>query len=312
MTTDPASRPVLSAYIAMICASLSWASLFVAAKMAFIEVPPIEVLSVRFVIGSAILWLLIVATRQLAHARTLALPAFCIGLLEPGVASVVTFVGLTLTTAVNATIIISLMPLISLVMGRMFLKEPITLLISVGSCIAIGGTLLLVADDAAGGSNIVGDAMIFGALIIGVCGQLLLRRMATRHGRPLIVTAWQLTGSMVVTLIVVAALESREFAFSWAGSIGWQTWLVLLYLGVVIGGLAFVLYNYSLRTLPVGHISLFVTLTTPLGVVLAVTVLGETITVQDTVAIVLVLLGVALPSLGALPGVRRVFATARC
>ncbi len=311
MTTDPASRPVLSAYIAMICASLSWASLFVAAKMAFIEVPPIEVLSVRFVIGSAILWLFIVATRQLAHARTLALPAFLIGLMEPGAAAVITFTGLTLTTAVNATIIVSLMPLISLVMGRMFLKEPITLLISVGSFIAIGGTILLVADDAAGGSNIVGDAMIFGALIISVAGQLLLRRMATRHGRPLIVTAWQLAGSTVTTLVVVAALDTRAFAFNWVGQITWETWLVLVYLGVVIGGLAFMLYNYSLRTLPVGHISLFVTLTSPLGVVLAVTVLGETITVQDTAAIVLVLLGVALPSLGALPAVRRVFATAR-
>ena len=71
------------------------------------------------------------------------------------------------------------------------------------------------------------------------------------------------------------------------------------------------LYNYSLRTLPVGHISLFVTLTSPLGVLLAVFILGETVTALDIVAIVLVLLGVALPSLGALPAVRRVFATAR-
>jgi drug/metabolite transporter (DMT)-like permease len=57
------------------------------------------------------------------------------------------------------------------------------------------------------------------------------------------------------------------------------------------------IYNYALRHLPVGRISLFISLIAPLAAPMAAWYLGTQVTVLDYAAIAVVLFGVLLPSL---------------
>jgi drug/metabolite transporter (DMT)-like permease len=75
----------------------------------------------------------------------------------------------------------------------------------------------------------------------------------------------------------------------------------MVYLGVLVSALAFFIYNFALGHIGVGRISLYLVLIAPLGVPLAAIFLGETVNLQDGVAIALVIVGVALPSLASQP-----------
>ena len=55
--------------------------------------------------------------------------------------------------------------------------------------------------------------------------------------------------------------------------------------------------NYALRHLPVGHVALFSCLVGPLALPMAALLLGETIQLWEVFAILIVVAGVAIPSL---------------
>ena len=56
--------------------------------------------------------------------------------------------------------------------------------------------------------------------------------------------------------------------------------------------------NYALRHLPTGHIALFASLVGPLALPMAAIILGETIQLWEITAIVIVMVGVAIPYVG--------------
>lgn len=72
---------------------------------------------------------------------------------------------------------------------------------------------------------------------------------------------------------------------------------VLLYLGLVVSAGVYVLSNYALRHLPVGRMSLLGCLTAPLGAIMSAVFLGTQVSALDLVAVGIVILAVALPTL---------------
>ena len=73
--------------------------------------------------------------------------------------------------------------------------------------------------------------------------------------------------------------------------------VVLLYLGLVVSAGVYILSNYALRHLPVGRVSLLGCLTAPLGALMSALFLGTHVSTLDLVAVGIVILAVALPTL---------------
>ena len=263
-------------------------------------VPLAETIAWRFLLAAVCLWVIVAWRRDNWQIRTIGFPAFVGGVFEPGVAGLLTFWGLTLTSAISATVLFSVFPLISVLMGRIVLKEAISPLVVIGSVIAITGTFLLVWDDAGSGDDsLLGDAIVVAAMLFIVTVQLLLRRLATSHGKPLVVTSWQMTGAAASGFVFIPVLQEGGEIATWMSTGPIEAWLVLVYMAVFVSAITFHIYNYALRFIPVGRISLYYTLVAPLGVPFAAIVLDETVSSFDLAATVLVVLGVALPALPA-------------
>ena len=140
------------------------------------------------------------------------------------------------------------------------------MLVVVGSIIAIAGTVALVWEDAGRGDNsLTGDAMVVGAMLFIVTVQLRLRRLATLHGKPLVVTSWQMTGAAACGFVFVPVLQDRHEIAAWMATGGIDAWLVLVYMAIFVSALTFHVYNYALRFIPVGRISLYYSLVAPAG-----------------------------------------------
>lgn len=287
-------------HLAMVVAIVLWSTIYVAGKTAVALVPLAETIAWRFLLAAACLWMIVAWRRDDWQVRTIGWRAFLGGFLEPGVAGLLTFWGLTLTSAISATVLFSVFPLVATLTGRLVLREAVSPPVVAGATIAIAGTVLLVWDDAgSGGDSLLGDAVIVAAMFLIVAIQLLLRRLATRYGKPLVVTSWQMTGAAASGFAFIPILQERGEIAAWMATGPAEAWLVLVYMAVFVSAITFHIYNYALRFIPVGRISLYYTLVAPFGVPFAAITLGESVTAFDLAATVLVVIGVATPALPA-------------
>ena len=295
---------VTLSHLAMVLGAFFWAASMVSAKLLIDLVPASEIAVVRFLIGATILWLVVIASRVPMRVHRVGSRFLILGMAQPGLVTMLTYWGLQYTSAIHGTVIFSLFPLIALLLGRAILKEPITRPVVAGAAIALTGTVLLVADSGGGPASLLGDSLIAFSILLMGFGQLLLRRVAQRHDVPVVISAYQLAGGALGGFAAMA-FESGPRSFDWIAIAAVDTWALLVFLGVFVSAGGFFLYNAALRHIPVGHISLYLVLMTPIGVPLAALVLGESIGWSDGFAIALVVIGVALPSLAGLSRSRR-------
>ena len=300
------NREFTVAHIAIIVAVVFWASVFIASKPAVEVMPVSEVALLRFGIGAVLLWIPMLLLRQLVAFRWIGAWALVIGAVD-GLSVVIIYAGLQITSALNATVIYALFPLVLSLFGRAFLGEAITRAVSVGSVLALGGTVLLVSDDDPGESFYLGDLMVIAGFLMNCGTQTALRYLNRGHDRVMGVAAYQLLGMALIAAVFLFGVPSERAAMIWSG-VPLEVWILVIYLAVSLGALGFYLYNYALRHLPVARVGLYFVLMAPLGAPMAALYLGEPVTPIDILSIALVCFGVALPYLGHLPLVRPLFA----
>lgn len=298
-------------HMSIILAVSLWSSSATAIKFILPVIPVFEAVAYRFVIAAALLWLVVIAARQLRYLKAVGWQPYLAGMIDPGIIAIMAYTGLTMTTAVHAVVIFSTMPLLASVIGRVFLKEPMTWPVIGGAALGLGGTVLLLsASGSTSNASLTGDALLIGAVVLVCFAQLILRRVARDRGRPIVITALMITGAGTIGLIalgVVGAFGAFETAapLAWAEHASTDIWLVFAYSATVISAAAFFLYNFALRHLHMGRVSLYSVLQAPLGVSLASSILGETVSEREMLGIVLVIIGVALPALHRVLELRR-------
>ncbi len=292
-------------HLALIVAVIFWASSATAIKVVLTTIPLFEAVAFRYVLAAVTLWLIAALVRQLAALRRVGWRPFLAGLIEPGIVSIIAYNGLLLTTAVHATVIFALMPIISTLLGRIFLKEAISPTVVAGAIIGLGATVVLVSGASSNSqASLTGDLLVFLSVFLVCVVQLMLRRVAQEHGQPALVTALMMTGGAVSSLIVLSVVGGPT-PLGWVEAATPQVMSWFLYSAVLVSATSFLFTNYALRHVPVGRVGLYSVLTAPIGVPIAWFVLGETVSAQELVAIPLVVFGVALPAISSVIRSRR-------
>ena len=298
-------------HFAMIVAATFWASSFIASKALMEVISPAQLTLLRFTIGAVVIAVVILTMRHGFKARAVGARAFITGFFEPGLITIVVYWGVLHTSAIHGVVIFAMMPLATSLLGRLFLNEPITRPVMIGAVIAIAGTLLLVSGSTGGNqASLYGDSIVLVGMLLACVAALVLRRVAQAHHLPVAVTSFQLAGAGFSGLVVVGGAQlfaGGPGAFVAIGQIDLTGWMVVLYLGVLVSALAFFIYNYALRYIEVGRITLYLVLIAPLGVPLAAIFLGETVNGRDAVAILLVMAGVAFPSVASQPRLKKLW-----
>ena len=284
-------------HLAILLATVLWTSSFATGKLAILAMTASQLLVMRFGLGALILFAVIQLTRQRSGPTEVNRQAFFAGMIAPGAATLLSYWGMLHTTSINAVVIFALVPLVTSLYAWWLISEKPSQSVLIGSGIALSGTAVLISDDlAVGSSSLFGDFLFFLNLMAVGYGQTILRRIARDHGNPMVVTIWQLLGAGAACLFVLLFFES------WLDTRGImevpsvKVWLLIIYLAVFVSAGTFALNNYGLRYIAAGHTSLYYVLMAPLGVPFSYYLLGESVSVADLFAIVLVMAGVAAPT----------------
>ena len=292
-----ANRHNLAGYLALGGAASIWGGMYVVSKYALDFIPPFTLLWLRYLVGFAVLWFLVVRgglAQPLAHDRRTFL---AIGFIGYFVSVGLQFIGTRLSSAHMGAILTSASPAFMIIFAKTMLGEQLNLRKIASVCLATCGVLIVVGWEGGGSGSrvLLGNIALLGAAVTWALMSVLARRASTTH-TPLVITTYAIfwaclfsTPAMVLEwqFVPVTGLDRPLL------------WLAVLYLGVVATAGAFFLWNKGLQLVEASVGSVFFFLQPVVGAILGWLILGEhlgaSFFVGGTVILAAVLL-VSLPS----------------
>ncbi len=272
---------------------LFWGLSFVSSKTILNSgVPPMTMVAIRFVIATVVLNLLLRRFDPKARLRRQdVLPLLLSGLFGVTVYFFFEARGIKLTSASHASMIIAVIPVVTLVAESIFFRTRITTITGVGIALSVLGVVAVVwrPGQSVTGGSLLGDLFMFGACLSWVIYIVLSKNLHKRLSE-LAITAYQSVFGTAF-LVPLALLEMKQWV-----PITLAAGLNLVYLALFCSALSNFLYVYALSALGPIAVSPYVNLIPVVGVIGGVVLLGEGIAWTQVVGGVVILGGVLLVS----------------
>jgi len=256
---------------------LFWGANFVVSKFALREMPGLLVGGLRTIAGAALLGIAYKFLRDKARPplRREELP----GLIRIGVAGIgfnqlCFLIGLSLTSASHAAIVIGLTPFMVLALACLRGHETFTMKRAFGLSVAVGG-LLLLQKPAAGAqaASLTGDLLILAAGATFAYYTVFGKELTAEHGGMAVISVSYLAASLLLLPLTVYA--GWDFDFS---AVSATAWAAFAYMTVVSSVLCYIGWAYALKHLAASRISAFSYLQPLVATLLALPLLGEPLT----------------------------------
>jgi drug/metabolite transporter (DMT)-like permease len=267
----------VATYLALTGAMVFWGLSFVATKMALESFPAFTLIFTRFALASCFFVILILRRGIPAFDRRSHVKFLLIALFEPGLYFIFETVGLQYTSAPKAALIISTIPIVVLVSASLLLGERPNPVKIIGICASFIGIGVLIGGDPhfhwTWGGSILGDLMIFGAVLSAACYMVCARDLGKKY------SALEITSMQVIygALLYAPAFFWEMPGFKWSAVSG-SALAALIYLTLFATIIAFLCYNYALTVIPVSRAAVFINGIPVVTMIGAWVMLGETLT----------------------------------
>jgi drug/metabolite transporter (DMT)-like permease len=271
-------------------ATLTWATNMVLGRWLRDDIGPLTLAASRFLISSLVFAVLLmgrpVADRRMGEDRWLLLGMALTGvtLFAPTL-----YLALRFTTAVNATLINGLAPLLTGLLATLLIREPMSRVQVTGAVVGLVGILILISGGSLAfwqGADVnPGDLIGLGAVALWALYSVLGRRVM-RHHSALSATAFSAFLGLPL-LLLAAAWELQRFPVH----IRPELILAVLYIGIAPTVIGFLAWNAGVRRLGASGAMVFYNTLPLYGAVLGTLALGESLGPAHLVGGVLILGG---------------------
>jgi len=203
--------------------------------------------------------------------------------------------GLRFTIPSNAALLYATTPVIVLVFSHFFLGERLTGLKAAGVVLGFAGVTIVIFERGLSASMdyLFGNVMIFIAVIAWALYTVYGRKMIVKYG-PIETSALSLIGGTILFL-PVGVVSALHFSF---GSLTTANWVQIGYLSIVTSVISYLLWYYALGRIEAGKVALFSNFQPIIVTALAVTLLGQTITLPFVVGGCIAIAGVVAAQFG--------------
>ena len=284
----------LTAYL-LLTASMTLVGSYVALSKPLVAAIPVFALALlRFGIAAAAMlpWTLPRAHEARLSRREHAL-FFLMSFLGNFLFSICMLSGVALTTATAAGVIMATIPAVVALGSWLFLREHLTRRVLAAIALSIGGIALLQfargGDDSARGATLLGNALIFGAVVCEASYVIIGKRLAATRA-PLRVSALiNLWGLALIAPFGLWQLARFEFA-----SVAGALWALLVFYSLAASLFAVWLWMAGLKHVPAHHAGVFTVALPVAATAVGVIFLGEQFTLLHAGALLLAAAGVVL------------------
>ena len=276
--------------MALLAAMGLWGASYVAGKYALTGAGPFTVLALRLGLATAILGPL--ASRRGFRWRMLGQKRYVLfGLTGMFLHLGFEVVGLDLTSATSAALVIASAPAVTAAFSIAVLGERLSPANWAGIALSIAGVVLVTGGQAPGGYPLgwLGNLLIFFGVVTWGVFTVQGKRMASDE-YPAIVSTTAATGAATLMFI---PFSIGEIALQGPPTFDAMSILAIVYLGVFASAIAYVLWNFALEHVDASVAGPFINLVPVIGVILGLSI-GETMTVMQVAGGATVALGIYL------------------
>jgi drug/metabolite transporter (DMT)-like permease len=286
-----ADKKVMRGVLYGLTAAAIWGGMYVVSKLILDIIPPFTLVSMRLILGIAVLWLVIKFTGGGRLSRSQTIKALGVGLVGYGVSLGLQFVGTRLSTASNGALVTSAVPAFVLPFAAWLLKEKITRQRVIALVVSLLGVLAVIDPRSASLSPELfrGNIILVGAALTWALYSVLVR--LTSRDLPLLPATMSFFWGGLLLTVPASAIELQRIA---VGEITAGVVIGVLYLGVISTALAMYLWNKAFATLEAGVASLTIFAQPVVGAGLGAIFLHEKLTLLYLVGGVLIGLGIWL------------------
>jgi len=274
--------------LALLMAMALWGSSFVALKYSFQEMHPLAVILGRMVVASLCFLPFFRSFARMGLQRRHVGPILLMCLCEPCCYFLFESSALVYTSASQAAMITTMLPLMVALSAGLLLGENVSPRTVCGFVIAAGGALWLSLGGQGTGQApqpVLGNFLEFMAMVCATGYTILMKRLS-KELHPFFLTAIQaFTGALFFAPALL--LPSVR-----AASLSTSGLCAVLYLGTVVSVVAYGLYNFGVSRIPASQASAFVNLIPVFSIVLGFLALDERLNYWQWMACALVFAGV--------------------
>jgi drug/metabolite transporter (DMT)-like permease len=270
---------------------LFWSATFVWVKVALRWYHPIEIVVLRLVLASILLFLamLVMRHRELPARKDLPqflLVAFC----EPFCYFMGEAFGMQYVSSTLGSLIISTIPIVTAIGAYLFLKEKLSVLLFIGLLISFSGVAILALGSGELYATIKGILLMLLAVLSAMFFGISVRQLTLKYDTITIVS-WQSLFGLMFFLPFFFIVDGSHFFQMQHSAMGLVT-IGAMSIFASVG--AFMLFTGVIRDLGVIRSNLFSNLIPVLTAILAFVILGDKPTLRAFIGILLVICGLIL------------------
>lgn len=285
--------PRVSPYLLLVLTNLFWAGNFVVGRAVHGVIPPAGLAFWRWAIALLVLAPFAVGPlrRDWPIIRRHWLMFVVMGLMSVGAFSTLLYTGLTQTTATNALLLNSTVPVLIVVVGWLATGERVTPMQAAGIAVSLLGVATVVFKGRWDGVRSlefgVGDLWVLLAVIVWAAYTVLLRRRPAAIDMRAFLAVTITSGvAATLPLYLLETASGAATTFTLASVSG------ILYMGIFPSLLSHAFWNQAVAEVGANRSGLFVHLTPVFGTLLAIVFLGETLHVYHVLGMALILAGI--------------------
>jgi O-acetylserine/cysteine efflux transporter len=259
-----------------------WAFNNVAVKWGLLELPPLFLTCMRFVVVAVLLIPFCRINRQ--QLPWMLLLACTFGFLHFSLL----FVGMRYTDAGTGAIVVQLGTPIAMLLAMVVLKEKLKMVQLAGIMISLSGVVVL------SGSPTIPSWWVLCLLLCSATGWAISNLIVKKSPaiKPLTMTGWIALLAIPIVGTASLVMESHQlYAISHAG---WRGWFAILYSAIASSIIAYTLWYMLLKKYNVNLIMPYSLLTPVLSVLMGIVVLGDSLNGFKILGALLVILGTAI------------------
>jgi drug/metabolite transporter (DMT)-like permease len=288
-TSPRAAQPVAGgqrgAFGALVLANVLWAGTYAIGKIALVEIPPIELNTIRFLVAALLLIpVLIYYRKQIPRDRRTLFLLLQLTLLGFVLNKALEYIGLSLSTASDVALLIATESIFTGVLSWIFLRERVTKVGVAALLIGLAGVYLIVErgilpqPTAGNDTRILGDVLTVLSLLLEA-GYTVRGKTALTTLPPLLFTALTITGSLIFWLPAGAIAVAR----TGLPHVSVGGWLAVFYLAAITTVVSYWLWFRGLSRVDASAAAPILFIQPLLGATLAILLLHDALTLATIV-----------------------------
>ena len=289
------SNSKLFTYIEALVAVIIWGASFVTSKVALQELSPITLVWLRFLMGVVVLGVAVIVRKQFTPPDKKDWIYFALlGFLGITFHQWLQSNALQTSEAGTSAWIVSTSPVFIALLGWILLKEALDWTKTLGILLAFCGVLVIVSKGDVGSLSIgkfgaSGDKLVLISSVNWAVFSVLSRRGLKSYPASLMMLYVMLFGWLFTSLLFQPTPGFLEI-----GSLTFNGWSAVVFLGIFCSGLAYIAWYDALKALSAAQTGAFLYIEPLITVVVAFFILDEAITVASLIGGAIILFGVWL------------------